>query len=225
MILLDVLHEVNEADTDAFFLINKMHCSFLDTFMSAYSGKVIWIPMYLSIWYVMIRNFHWKVTLLCMIGLGLTITIADQIGATLIRPLVERLRPAHLENPISCMVHIVDGYRGGRYGFPSCHAANTFGLAFFICFLFRKQWLTLFMMAWALLTCYSRIYLGVHYPGDIIAGTILGLIAAYLMFRLFRRVSGHTRMEHVKHINAPVLIGGVTIFGILCYSIIRSVWG
>ena len=113
MILLDVLHEANKVDTNAFFLINRMHCSFMDYFMSAYSGKLIWIPMYATVWFVMICNFHWRVTLLCLIGLVLTITIADQLGATAIRPFVERLRPARMENPIVRMVHIVDGYRGG----------------------------------------------------------------------------------------------------------------
>ena len=141
-----------------------------------------------------------------------------QTGATLIRPYVERLRPSNLENPISDMVHIVNGRRGGRYGFPSCHAANTFGLAFFIWFLFRKRWLTVFMMGWALLTCYSRIYLGVHYPGDLIVGTLIGLFAAYIVYRLFLKVSGHKTMEKVPHIYAPILVGGLTIVGILIYS-------
>ena len=126
MMLLDILNQVVDIDTDIFLSINRMHSPFFDYFMSAYSGKWIWVPMYAAIWYVMLRNFHWKVTLFCMIGLALVITIADQTGATLIRPYVERLRPANLENPISNMVHIVNGYRGGRYGFPSCHAANTF---------------------------------------------------------------------------------------------------
>ncbi len=174
--------------------------------------------MYAAIWYVMLRNFHWKVMLFCLIALALTITIADQVGATLIRPYVERLRPANLENPISDMVHIVNGYRGGRYGFPSCHAANTFGLAFFVWFLFRKRWLTVFIMGWALLTCYSRIYLGVHYPGDLLAGALLGLLAAYLVYLLFMKVSGYKTMKKVLHINAPILIGGLTIVGILIYS-------
>ena len=212
MILLDILNQVVDIDTDIFLSINRMHSPFFDYFMSAYSGKWIWVPMYAAIWYVMLRNFH------CMIGLALVITIADQTGATLIRPYVERLRPANLENPISNMVHIVNGYRGGRYGFPSCHAANTFGLAFFIWFLFRKRWLTVFIMGWALLTCYSRIYLGVHFPGDLLAGTLIGLIAAYIVYRLFLKVSGHKTMEKVPHIYAPILVGGLTILGILIYS-------
>lgn len=90
---------------------------YFDYFMSAYSGKWVWIPMYAAIWYVMLRNFHWKVTLFCMIGLALTITFADQACATWIRPYVERMRPSNLNNPISEMVHIVNNHRGGRYGF------------------------------------------------------------------------------------------------------------
>ncbi len=152
--LMDALQGAIDIDTNIFLFINGMHNTFFDYFMSTYSGKWVWVPMYAAIWYVMLRNFHWKVTLFCMVGLALVITIADQTGATLIRPYVERLRPANLENPISDMVHIVNGHRGGRYGFPSCHAANTFGLAFFVWFLFRKRWLTVFMMGWALLTCF-----------------------------------------------------------------------
>lgn len=209
--LMDVLQGAIDIDTNIFLFINGMHNTFFDYFMSAYSGKWVWVPMYAAIWYVMLRNFHWKVTLFCMVGLALVITIADQTGATLIRPYVERLRPANLENPISDMVHIVNGHRGGRYGFPSCHAANTFGLAFFVWFLFRKRWLTVFMMGWALLTCYSRVYLGVHYPGDLIAGTLVGLIAAYIVYRLFLKVSGYKTMKKVPHIYAPILVGGLTM--------------
>lgn len=219
---MEVLNGIIEIDTDIFLSINQMHSTFFDHFMSTYSGKWVWIPMYAAIWYVMLRNFHWKVTLLCMIGLALTITFADQVCATLMRPYVERLRPSNLNNPLSEMVHIVNGRRGGRFGFPSCHAANSFGPAFFIFFLFRKRWLTLFMMAWALLTCYSRVYLGVHYPGDLLVGTLVGLTGAYLIYRLFVKVSGHKHAERVEHINAPILVGMLTIAGMLVYAGIEA---
>ena len=103
MMLLELLNEVVDIDTDIFLSLNRMHSPFFDYFMSTYSGKWIWVPMYAAIWYVMLRNFHWKVTLFCMVSLALVITIADQTGATLIRPYVERLRPSNLENPISTM--------------------------------------------------------------------------------------------------------------------------
>ncbi len=223
MELLDVLQPVVTTDTNVFLFINGMHNEFFDHFMSAYSGKWVWIPMYASILYVMLRNFHWKVTLFAVIGLALTITFADQVCATLIRPYVERLRPSNLDNPLSGMVHIVNNYRGGRYGFPSCHAANTFGLAFFILFLFRNRGLTLFMMCWALLTCYSRAYLGVHYPGDLLVGASIGMVGACVIYWLFVKASGHRHAEYAKHVYAPILTGMLTIVGMLLYAAFKAV--
>lgn len=95
---MDALQGAIDVDTNIFFSINRMHNMYFDYFMSAYSGKWVWIPMYAAIWYVMLRNFHWKVTLFCMIGLALTITFADQACATWIRPYVERMRPSNLNN-------------------------------------------------------------------------------------------------------------------------------
>lgn len=223
IMLIDALQGAMDVDTHIFLSINGAHNSFFDYFMSAYSGKLIWAPMYAAILYVMALNFSWKTMLFCMIAVALTITFADQVCATLIRPYVERMRPSNLNNPISEMVHIVDNHRGGCYGFPSCHASNTFGLAFFLFFLFRKRWLTTFMMAWAILTCYSRAYLGVHYPGDLLAGTIVGLIGAYLMYLLFMKVSGYKRKKYVLNVNAPILVGLLTIVGILIYALIKIV--
>lgn len=219
---MDALQGAIDVDTNVFLFINRMHNTFFDYFMSAYSGKWEWIPMYAAILYVMMRNFSWKVTLMCIIAVALTITFADQVCATVMRPFFERMRPSNLNNPLSEMVHIVNDHRGGRYGFPSCHAANTFGLAFFVFFLFRQKWLTCYMMTWAFLTCYSRVYLGVHYPGDLLVGTIVGLVGAYLVYRIFMKVSGHKRTEPVKHVNAPILVGLLSILGMLIYAGISS---
>ncbi|WP_281644063.1 phosphatase PAP2 family protein [Bacteroides zoogleoformans] len=220
---MDIFQQTVETDTNVFFFFNRMHNEFFDYFMSTYSGKWVWVPMYAAIWYVMLRNFHWKVILCCVVGLALTIVLADQVCATLIRPCVDRLRPSNPDNPISQMVHVVNNHRGGRCGFPSCHAANTFGLAFFIFFLYRRRWLTLFIMLWALLTCYSRVYLGVHYPGDLLAGTLVGLAGAYVMYRLFVKVSGYRHAQQITHVHAPILIGGATIVGIFVYALMKTV--
>ena len=111
------------------------------------------------------------------------------LSASLIRPVVARLRPANLDNPLSAMVHVVDGYRGGAYGFPSSHAANTAGLTFFVIQVFRKRAMLWLMVGWMLLVCYSRMYLGVHFLGDILVGIIIGAVIGTLMARVFLATS------------------------------------
>ena len=214
----DFLQLLNDLDSQLLLAINGLHNPYFDTFMYAYSGKWIWIPMYAALVYVLFRNLSWRVALACLVGVALTITFADQIGASVIRPWVERLRPANLENPLSEYVHIVNGYRGGSYGFPSCHAANTFGLTFYLMFLIRRRGFTLFMCAWALLTCYSRSYLGVHYPGDLLAGALLGLCGAALMYGLFRWLVGYRGPQHFKDLWGPMVTGGLTVAGMLVYA-------
>ena len=182
--------------------------------MYAFSGKWIWIPLYASLLYVIGRNLRWQVAVGCAVAIALTIVFADQVGASLIRPEVARLRPSNLENPLSEMVHIVNGYRGGSYGFPSCHAANTFGLAFFVVYLFRSRLLSTFILVWALVTCYSRAYLGVHYPGDLLAGALLGFL------RYNFNPAKYKRPERPMHLWVPVAVGGVTVVGMLVYSFV-----
>lgn len=220
MMLADMLSGLVQTDTDLLLAINGWRAEWADKFMYAFSGKWIWIPMYASILYVIIRNLHWKVAIGCAVAIALTIVFADQIGASVMRPLFCRLRPSNLDNPVSEFVQVVNNYRGGRYGFPSCHAANTFGLAFFVFYLFRNRALNCFIMVWAVLTCYSRAYLGVHYPGDLLVGAILGFVGASLCYWLFWFVCKYKRAQPVKHVYAPILVGGVTILGILIYALI-----
>ena len=214
----DLLQLLNQWDTDLLLAINDWHNGYWDTFMYAFSGKWVWVPMYAALVYVLARNLPWRTTLWCLVGVALCITFADQVGASLIRPWAERLRPANPENPISDLVHIVNGYRGGRYGFPSCHAANTFGLAFYLMLVVRRKALTGLLVAWALVTCYSRAYLGVHYPGDLLAGALLGLAGAALCYTLFRLVARYERPRRFRQLWVPALVCGLTVAAMLVYA-------
>ena len=179
MVHTDIIQYLSEIDTNVFLYFNGIHSPFWDYFMTSFTGKIIWVPMYASILYILLRNFHWKAVLCYVAAIALIITFADQMCSSIIRPVVARLRPSNPESPIVDMVYIVNNYRGGSYGFPSCHAANSFGLAMYVVFMFRKRWLSIFIIAWALLNCYTRVYLGVHYPGDLLVG---GIIGGYIMY-------------------------------------------
>ena len=208
---MELMQWLIEIDEKLLLAINGCHNDYFDHFMYLFSDRWIWVPMYVAILYVMIRNFSFRKTIVCLIAIALTITIADQVGASLIRPIVERMRPSNPDNPISDLVHIVNNYRSGRYGFPSCHAANTFGLAFFVCFLFRRRWLTVFLMFWAVVTCYSRVYLGLHYPGDLFFGMILGFLSAVVVYFVKRKLIGEHCESSLRHVNAPICVGALTI--------------
>ncbi len=162
-----MLETLQQLDQQLLLTLNGLHSPYWDSFMWLFTGRFIWIPMYATILYILCKNFNVYVTLLTAVAIALTITYADQLCATWIRPAVERLRPSNLNNPLSEFVHIVNGKRGGSYGFPSCHASNSFGLAFFLLFFFRQRWLSIFILCWAVLNCYTRIYLGTL-PGRLI---------------------------------------------------------
>ena len=221
--LTDLLSMLKAMDTMVFLTVNSHHNAYFDSVMWLVSGKLIWVPMYVSLFFVLLKNYSYKVVFAILLAIGVVILFTDSFTAQVIRPWVCRLRPSNLDNPMSSMVHIVDGYRGGAYGFPSNHASNTWGLAFFITFLFRRYKLTFFFFLWALLVCYSRMYLGVHYFGDLLIGGLLALVGASTVFYVFRKVSGDTRLQKVKFIYWPVWIGVATFVVIMLSSIFYRV--
>lgn len=218
--LLSLLPTLITWDTDLFLFLNCHHCQFMDNFMELYSDKWIWIPFYISFWWVMFKNYSWKVTLTCLIVITILITISDQTTSSLLKPMVERMRPSNPDNPLSQMTHIVDGYRGGRFGFPSSHSANAWSLTFFAIYLVRRQILAYMLIIWSLLMCYSRIYLGVHYPGDVFVGMLIGLINASIVYYIFQRLRGE--YTHVfkpiagkmRYAWVPVAMGGLLLTSI-----------
>lgn len=184
---------LSDIDARLLLIVNGAHSPFFDSVMWCISGRWIWVPFYAVLAYLLFRRMSWKRTSICLVTIGLIILAADQTCATLIRPEIGRLRPANLNNPLSSFVHVVNGYRGGRYGFPSCHAANTFALAVFMSLVIRHKWFTVMMFSWAFVVSYSRMYLGVHYFGDLFCGATIGSLFAvlfyYLQNYLFKRLN------------------------------------
>lgn len=207
-----MIEYVINLDGDVFLWLNSFHNLFWDVFMKIATGRIIWGFFYLAIIIALFRAYGWKTALLMILFSCVAVACADQITASLLRPYFERLRPAHIENPISEFVHIVDGYRGGRFGFPSSHAANTFAAAVFLSLVFKRWRFTVAIFIWAILNCYSRIYLGVHYPGDLLAGIIIGSILGLICFFIANFINNGFRGFHKIGQSDPLLkayIGGV----------------
>lgn len=205
-----MLETLQNIDTDIFLAINGATTPWLDTFMWYFSGKWIWIIFYIAIAAGIIYRYGWAKGFGILLVIGLIITVCDQMCGHWVRDSIQRLRPCNLNNPISSMVHIVNGHRAGAYGFPSCHAANSFALATFISLLFRHKAVTIVMLLWAIVTAYSRIVLGVHYPGDLLTGAIAGTLVAVTAYYSSRAIYHRYPRREPRKGNLPVKL--------ICYT-------
>lgn len=190
-----------DLDTNIFLYLNGLHSQFWDSFMMLFSGKLIWGAMYAAFLWMLWRCMNWKAALTLTLMAVVLIALADQTCATVIRPYIERLRPSRLENELSSMVHVVNEYRGGLYSFPSCHAANSFAFAVFASLIVKHRAWTWFILLWALVNSYSRIYLGVHFPGDLLVGALIGTIVAVIIYNVSLAIA--RRLCHAKHPFTP----------------------
>lgn len=176
----DFISLLSEADRMILLAVNSLHTPMLDSLMWEISRKWTWVPLYILLSAFVFRKYNIAGGIVCLLIIAAMITATDQTCAGIIRPVVCRLRPSSPDNPLSSLLHLVNDYRGGRFGFPSCHAANTFALALFLSLLFKNRLFTIAIISWSLLVSYSRIYLGVHYPSDILGGLLIGALFAIL---------------------------------------------
>ena len=184
-----MIEKLAEIDRELFLLLNKLHAAWLDPFMVILSTTWVWIPLHIFLLYHIIKNYRLR-SWLVIVGLALTILLADRITSGVMKPYFERPRPSW-EPELESVIHLVNGVKGGRFGFASSHAANTFGAATFLILLFRNRmfkWLG-WLMLWPVLVSYTRIYLGLHYPGDIIAGSIVGVLCGAFSFWIYTKLS------------------------------------
>ena len=179
----DFFASILNIDEQSLLFINGLNTPFLDTIMWQISAKFIWLPLYLFLIDIIFRNLGWKKGVICLIMIGMLILSMDQLCASFLRPLIGRIRPSSPLNPISAILHFVNDSRGGTFGFPSSHAANTFALAAFISLMLRKKLITFSLIMWASIISISRIYLGFHYPTDVIAGALIGIGLAYIFYK------------------------------------------
>lgn len=181
-----MLDKIISIDTDLFLFLNSLNSPFWDEIMYWFSHKFFWIPLYLFLAYLLFKKFGWRRALILFGLVIVTFAITNTISAEVFKKGFERLRPCH--NPeISHLVHLVNGHCGGQFGFFSSHASNVFGLAMIFSLFLKKRikWFSLAIFSWAGIVSYSRIYLGVHYPLDILCGALFGVSVAVLVFFIY----------------------------------------
>ncbi|WP_239020974.1 phosphatase PAP2 family protein [Pontibacter arcticus] len=173
-----------QLDQDLFIYLNRQHNPFWDAVMIFVSNKYVWIPFYLGLIIYIIYRYRRQSLAMLLLAVA-AVGAADYIASGIFKPYFARLRPCH--NPdLAQVVNIVEGC-GGKFGFLSSHASTGFALAVFFSLILsgKYKYFKAVLILWAFVVSYSRIYLGVHYPGDLLGGALVGALCAYLCSLLY----------------------------------------
>jgi len=212
------MEELIQFDKSLLLMLNGSQSLLIDSLVTTLTNAKTWIPLYLALFYVVVRtNKNMRDILLVLAAAGLCVLLAGTIDDTIVKPLVARWRPAR-DPEIGMLVDTVDGYRGGKYGFFSAHAANTFSLTIFFSLLMRHRLFIIFMVTWSLVNCWTRLYLGVHYPGDILVGLCWGALVGYGVYRLYCRFT-IPPLYPARLLDIPMAVLSLT----LLYAVVRAV--
>ena len=182
-----MIEQLLSLDENLLLFFNSLHTPWQDALMFTLTNGKIYVPFFLVVIGLIIYKFRWKGAFVLLL-VALVVTLGDQLSSALLKPLVGRLRPTH-EPHLEGLIHIVNEYKGGLYSFVSSHATNSFGVATILWLTLRKQfgWISIFF-AWAAIFSFTRIYLGVHYPGDVICGALLGTAIAHFIYWLAKKL-------------------------------------
>lgn len=186
-----------ELDQQLLLMLNGSHSLWLDNMAHILTAATTWIPMYVALMYMVIKcNDSMRQIVMVVCAAGLCALLSGTLCDMFVKPTIMRWRPTH-DPVIGMLVDVVNGYRGGNYGFFSSHAANTFSIAIMFTLLVRSAALSITLISWSLLNCWTRMYLGVHYPGDILCGLLWGGVVGTLVYLGFIYINGNS--QKVKH--------------------------
>ena len=180
-----MIEQIVQWDKELLVALNGSSSLFLDGLMMTITETTTWIPLFICLLYAVVRNNTWRSSLFIIIMVALLVTLADQFSSGFCKPYFHRLRPSQSPD-LAAVIDLVNDYRGGLYGFISSHASNTFSVSVFFMLLFRSKKVSMILPIWPCLASYSRMYLGVHYPLDIAAGTLWGILCGVMVYGLYR---------------------------------------
>ncbi|RRD02980.1 phosphatase PAP2 family protein [Prevotella sp. OH937_COT-195] len=219
------MEELIALDQTILGFFNGSDSLYVDGLMLVLTNALTWVPLYIALIVVIIKNNETMPQILLTIGFAvLCVLITSVLSENVVKPYFGRFRPTN-DPFIKYSIDVVNGIRETKFGFFSSHAANTMGIATFVSLLLRSRKLTWLMMLWSLVNCYTRLYLGVHYPGDILAGLLFGAatgFGVYIIYnKVYRRISLNIKFISTQYTSTGYCNDDINIvFGVMMFTLL-----